>query len=80
MAKKEKEEKAKKVGKEKKIKKEKNKEGFVKGLKKEIKLVKWPSSKELIKYTIATIIFCIVLVAFFQCLDIILAFIKGMFN
>ncbi len=76
MAKKEKE-----VKKAKKEKKNKNTNGsFFKNVKKEMKLVKWPSSKELIKYTIATIIFCIVLVIFFQFLDVILAFIKGMFR
>ena len=76
MAKKEKE-----VKKAKKEKKNKNTNGsFFKNVKKEMKLVKLPSSKELIKYTIATIIFCIVLVIFFQFLDVILAFIKGMFR
>lgn len=76
MAKKEKEKKKIKVKGE-KVKK--NKESFMKGLKKELKLVKWPSMKELVKYTGATIILCIILVIFFQCLDIILAFIKGLF-
>lgn len=64
-------------------KKEKNnkpKESFFGGMKKELKLVKWPSFKEILKYTVATIIFCIVLVAFFELLNVIMAFIKGMFN
>lgn len=56
------------------------KEGFIKGIKKELKLVKWPDAKEIIKYTIATIVFCIILVAFFELLNIILAYIKGLFN
>lgn len=81
MAKKEKETKVKKVNKTKKDKKEKvAKEGYVKGVKKELKMVKWPTVKEIVKYTGATIIFCIILIVFFQCLDIILAYIKGMFN
>ena len=71
----------KKVKKVKNTKKEKkNKEGFFKNLKKEIGLVKWPSVKDIIKYTVATIVFCVILIAFFQVLDIILAYIKELFN
>ena len=68
--------------KEKSKKKDKKvqKEGFFKGITKELKLVKWPSFKELLKYTIATILFCIVLVAFFEVLNIIMAYVKGLFN
>ncbi len=94
MAKKEKEEKTKEVKnvKEKKTKiakktnnkkpKEKKvkKESYIKGVKKELKLVKWPDAKEIVKYTIATIVFCIILVAFFELLNVILAYIKGLFN
>ena len=61
-------------------KKKAPKEGFFKGIKKELKLVKWPSVKEIFKYTIATIIFCVVLVAFFEALNIIMAYVKGLFN
>ncbi len=64
----------------KKEKNVKNKEGFFKGIKKELKLVKWPTFKEIIKYTIATIVFCIVLVLFFELLNVIMAYIKGLFN
>ena len=56
------------------------KEGFFKCIRKELKLVKWPSAKEIVKYTIATIIFCIVLVAFFEALNVIMAYVKGLFN
>ena len=62
--------------KEKKVKKE----SYVKGIKKELKQVKWPDAKEIVKYTIATIVFCIILVAFFELLNVILAYIKGLFN
>ena len=75
-----KEEKKKNVKKVKKEKKTKNKEGFFKNLKKEISMVKWPDGKDLIKYTIATIVMCIILVLFFQFLDVILAYIKEFFN
>lgn len=73
----------KKTNSKKNTKKEKNnkpKESFFGGIKKELKLVKWPTFKEILKYTLATIIFCIVLVAFFELLNVIMAFIKGMFN
>ena len=78
MAKEVKEKKDKKVKKvaEKKTKKE----SFTKGIKKELKLVKWPSAKEIIKYAIATVIFCVILVIFFEILNMILAYIKGLFN
>ena len=70
---------SKKVDKKKKTEKVK-KEGLAKGIKKEMKLVKWPTAKEIFKYTIATVVFCVVLVAFFEVLNLILAFIKGLFN
>ncbi len=80
MAKEEKEKKTKKVKKAKNNKKEVKKEGFFKGIRNELKLVKWPTFKEILKYTIATIIFCIILIIFFQILDLILAYVKGLFN
>jgi len=79
MAKEEKKKTTKKVVK-KETKKKVQKEGFFKGIKKELKVVNWPSAKEIIKYTIATIVFCIVLVAFFEVLNIIMAYVKGLFN
>ena len=75
-----KEVKKKNVKKVKKEKKAKNKESFFKNLKKEISMVKWPDGKDLIKYTIATIVMCVILVLFFQFLDVILAYIKEFFN
>ena len=80
MAKEEKEKKTKKVKKAKNNKKEVKKEGFFKGIRNELKLVKWPTFKEILKYTIATVIFCIILIIFFQILDLILAYVKGLFN
>ena len=64
----------------KKVKNNKPKEKFFVGLKKELKLVNWPEAKSIFKYTIATIIFCIVLVAFFEVLNLIMAYVKGLFN
>ena len=59
-----------------KVKKEK----FSVGLKKELKAVKWPTIKEILKYTAATVLFCVVLVLFFELLNMLLALVKGMFN
>ncbi|MBE6156197.1 MAG: preprotein translocase subunit SecE [Firmicutes bacterium] len=70
----------KKVNSKKNVKNNKPKEKFTEGIKKELKLVKWPTVKEILKYTLATVIFCIILVAFFEVLNLVMAFIKGMFN
>ncbi len=61
-------------------KNEKNKkehESLVKGVKKEIKLLKWPSKKEVLKYTISTLIFCIIIAIFFVILTKILSMVVG---
>ncbi len=56
----------KKVKKEKKQKKEKiKKENYFSGIVKEMKLVTWPTKKNLVKYSISTIIMIIVLALFF---------------
>ena len=67
----------KKVKTNKKEEKVKN-EGYFKSIKKELKLVKWPEGKEIVKYTIATVVFCIIFVAFFELLNLIMAFVKGL--
>ena len=78
-----KEEKEKKTKKEKPIKKEnktkKIKESHGKQLKKEIKMVKWPEKKEVLKYTVSTIIFCLFICAFFQALLFLMSIVKGWF-
>ncbi len=58
----------------------KKKEGMLKGIKAELKKVTWPSKKEILKYSVATLIFCIVLMVFFQVLDLGLSVVKGVFN
>ena len=55
------------------------KENYIKGVRKELKLVKWPTIGEVVKYTIATIIFCVILVFFFILLNLFMSWIKGMF-
>ena len=69
-------EKSKKIVK-KQTKKEEKKEGLIKGIKKEIKLVKWPEKKEIIKYTISTLVFCIIVALFFVLLTYLLSVVKG---
>lgn len=74
-------EKTKNVKKVKTVKKTKApKESYLKGVKKEMKLVKWPSFKEVIKYTIATVIMCLVVCGFFLLLNLLLSLVKGWIN
>jgi preprotein translocase SecE subunit len=76
-AKKEKQEKKATVKKEKTKKEKKKKESYIKGVRKELKLVKWPTFKEVIKYTLATIVFCVVLSCLFMLLNLLLSVVKG---
>ena len=64
----------------KKERKEKSKKGFFKSIREEMKRVKWPTFKEIVKYTIATIVFCLIIIAFFQLLDLLVSLVKGLFN
>lgn len=48
-------------------------------IKSELKQVKWPSFKEIVKYTTATVIFIVALALFFQLIDLISSFVKGLF-
>ena len=57
-----------------------HKESYLKGVKKEMKLVKWPTFKEVIKYTIATVIMCLVVCGFFLLLNLLLSLVKGWIN
>ena len=71
--------KVKKQDKKKKEKKETKKpsEGYFKQFRKEMKLVKWPSGKDVLKYTISTIIFCVFLCLIFMGLNLIMSLIRG---
>ena len=66
----------------KKEKKEKKtpKESFFAGVKTELSKVKWPTKKDVLKYTIATLVFIIFLVLFFVLISLIMSGIKGVFN
>ena len=65
----------------KKEKKEK-KDGFFKEVRNEMKEVKWPTLKEVAKFTLATIIMCDIFIVFFILITTgvaaLLEFIKGM--
>ena len=65
-----------KKNKEKKVKKS-NKEGLISSIKAEMKKVKWPSFKEMLKYTIATIALVVVVALLFELLNVIISLVKG---
>lgn len=53
------------------------KESYVKKVKKELNLVKWPTAKEVLKYTISTVVFCLILCCLFMLLNLLLSVVKG---
>lgn len=53
---------------------------FCNGVKSEFKKVHWTSKKDMLKYSIATIVFIIFFSLFFYGIDIIFAFVKTLFN
>lgn len=63
-----------------KAKKKVPKESYMEGVSSELKKVKWPSKQEVIKYTVATIVFVVVLVLFFVLLNLGMSLIKEAFN
>ena len=65
----------KKTGKEKA-----KKENFFSGVKAELAKVKWPTKQEVLKYSIATLVFIIVLVVSFVLLSLVMSAVKGAFN
>lgn len=56
------------------------KENYFASITSELKKVKWPSKKEVLKYTFATIMFVLVLVGFFILMSLVMSVIKGAFN
>ena len=68
----------KKTKKEKKSKKkdQPKKEGFIKSTFKEMKLVHFPNKKEMIKYSIATILFIVFFGVLFYAVELIVAWLK----
>ena len=53
---------------------------FCHGVKSETLSVHWPSKKDMIKYSIATIVFIIFCALFFYAVEIIFALIQSLFN
>ena len=68
------------MAKEKKLKKvrktKEKKQGYLKSVFKEMKNVSFPSKKEVVEYTIATIVIVILLVGFFIGLSALLSWVK----
>ena len=60
--------------------KKKTKENYLKSVKKEMGLVKWPTWKEVLKNTIATIVLIVVVCGFFLLLNLLLSVVKGWFS
>lgn len=74
-----KKEKAEPVKKEKTSNKKKEtvkKEGFFAGVKKETSKIKWPTKKEMVKYSVATISFIIFFALFFCIIQVLLGLLK----
>lgn len=51
---------------------------FFKGVKSEWKRVKWPTKKEMIKYSVATIVLIVGCSVFFYVIDVLLAFLHSL--
>ena len=62
-----------------KVKTKAKKENYLKSVQKEMKLVKWPTWKEVLKNTVATLVLIIIIVGFFLLLNMLLAVVKGWF-
>lgn len=54
------------------------KKSFYKEVKSELKKVKWPSKKEMIKYSISTLCFIILFALFFFGIESLFALVKGL--
>lgn len=58
---------------------EKNtKKSYIEEVKDEMKKVKWPTKKEMVKYTISTLSFIILFALFFLAIASLFAFVKGL--
>ena len=60
-------------------KKKDKKDGYFAQVNRELKKVVWPSALDVAKYSLAVIIFCVLLCLFFIGIDLIASFIKGLF-
>ena len=69
---KEKKEKVKDNKKNKPVEKKVKKEGFFKSVKSEFRKIRWPNKKEMIKYSIATIVFVLFFGIFFYLIEVLM--------
>lgn len=53
---------------------------FCHGVGDEFKKVHWPTKKDMVKYSVATVVFVVFLSAFFYLVDIIFALVHSLFN
>ena len=60
--------------------KTKTKKGYIKAVRSEMSKVVWPKREEVIKYTVATVVFVVIVVGFFLLLNLGLSVIKGVFS
>lgn len=69
---------AKKVERENKTSKKitKKKESWLKGVMSEFKKVRWPNKKEMVKYSIATILFILFFALFFYIIEVLMYFVN----
>lgn len=73
-----KESKSKKINKVEPKKKKNVKKKTNASLKSEISKIKWPEKKDMVKYSVATILFTVFLALFFYIIELIMALIKTM--
>ena len=62
--------------KKKEVKTKKTHFQFLKDVRSEMAKVKWPSKKDMVKYSIATIVFVVFFALFFYAIDVIIALLK----
>ncbi len=74
----EKKEKNIKVDKKKESKKKEKKENLFKQIKKEMTKVHFPSKADMVKYSIATIVFVVFFALYFYAIELVMAFIKSL--
>ena len=51
---------------------------WIKSIFKEVSKVKWPSKKEMIKYSVTTIVFVLFFALFFYAIELVMAFLKSL--
>lgn len=60
-------------------KQKEKKQNFIGEVREEMKMVRWPSAKDVVKFTTATVVMCAVFIGFFVLINLLASFIKGMF-